>query len=422
MDFFKSVFSDDPEPPSSPPKSQDHPNPNPSMSAITNAWSFGGLIKTIASKSESVIDTYRRDLEEFGSGLRKETAAIGEVASRAVKDLPRSFESGAVKAQGSLESVGLTIDHLGNTVSQIISHGTDSILDSDSDPDSEASDAKQIGRNECYSRPNCRADTEIRAIQCDLNTYCEEPEDLGEYNEWRLGFDLDEKGGEIENLIEENGVIGEICDEVVPSRVDKETFWYRYFYRVYKLRKAEEAKTRVVKRAISGDEEEDLSWDVDDDDYEDSDRSTLKGVPKEQVQEIDSSEKSINDSGHGSKDKTLRSEDDEKGHGRLCLDGSESGESKLDSKIDDKLGSEGKAENGGSCKDSDFSVVSSQPSMPEEEELCWDEIEDIARADEVKVPASGSPTRADLRKRLSAMEEEEDLTWDIEDDDEPIKS
>ncbi|KAL6970348.1 hypothetical protein U1Q18_030046 [Sarracenia purpurea var. burkii] len=455
MDFFKTVFSDDPEPsdprnlPISPSKSQsedqkveEQPNPDsnsspstpdpnfkPSISAITNAWSFGGLIKTLTSKSESVIETYRRDLEEFGTGLRKETAVIREVASRAVRDLPTSLETGAAVAQESLESVGLAIDNIGNTVSEIIAHGKESIPDDDAD--SETSDSKQISG--LSSRPYSRIDAQIRAIQCDLNTYCKEPEDLEEFNEWKLGFKLDEKAEEIESLIEENGSIEEIYNEVVPSTVDGDTFWSRYFYRVYKVKKVEEARAKLVKRVISGEEEEVLSWDVDDDDYEENDGSKSKGDSKAQAEEKGSSEKviesykvesqeKVSTSENNDKDLISESKSDSKVNVRVHLDGSESSGNKLEAKSDEKLGLEGKTDNGGSCKDSEFSVVSSQPSMTEEEDLGWDEIEDLGNTDEIKVTASGSPNRSDLRKRLNAMEEDEDLGWDIEDDDEPVKS
>jgi hypothetical protein len=76
-----------------------------------------------------------------------------------------------------------------------------------------------------------------------------------------------------------------------------------------------------------------------------------------------------------------------------------------------------------SGRDSDVSLVSSQPSLPEED-LGWDEIEDIGSNDENKGDAVGSSYRVDLHKRLSAAEEDEDLSWDIEDDDDnvPVKS
>lgn len=61
--------------------------------------------------------------------------------------------------------------------------------------------------------------------------------------------------------------------------------------------------------------------------------------------------------------------------------------------------------------------LSSRPSMPDEEDPGWDEIEDLSSIDDMKGTRGGNPIsyRADLRKRLSAAEEDEDLSWDIED-------
>ncbi|CAI9756641.1 unnamed protein product [Fraxinus pennsylvanica] len=59
-----------------PPKS-----PSDSSSDGGGGWSFGGLIKTFMTQSESVLETYRRDLREFRSGLRKESEVIREVAA-----------------------------------------------------------------------------------------------------------------------------------------------------------------------------------------------------------------------------------------------------------------------------------------------------------------------------------------------------
>ncbi|XP_042950091.1 BSD domain-containing protein 1-like [Carya illinoinensis] len=134
--------------------------------------------------------------------------------------------------------------------------------DSDSSENNDNNNSRIINNSQgsCYSRFNAQ----VRAIQGDKNTYLEEPEDLERYNEWKLGFVLDKKGEKIENLIGENGVIDEIYGKVIPSRIDKESFWGRYFYRVHKLKQAEDARAKLVKQAISEEEEEDLSWDFDD--------------------------------------------------------------------------------------------------------------------------------------------------------------
>ncbi|KAK4379920.1 hypothetical protein RND71_001782 [Anisodus tanguticus] len=397
MDFFKSVFADDPEisyTENTPTSPNSNSNPN-----LTNTWTFGStLLRTIASKSESVVQNYRRDLEEFSSGLKKETATIREVASRAVKDLPARLESGAAVAQESLESVGQAIDNIGSTVSEIIAHGKDSILVINDDSDCELSEnSNRSSSLEKNAKPYSRIDATIRVIQCDAKTYCEEPEDLVDYNEWKLGFVLED--GEVEDLIKENGVIDEIYMEVVPSRVDHEAFWSRYFYKVHRIRKAEEARARLVKRAISGEEEEELSWDVDDEDYEDAEGSSR--VASENVGKEEAEKKMDSLQVEETTSETTSDGGDEKG----CLAGRV---------VDDRGSSEGKSDN------SDFSVISNQLSSQEGDDLGWDEIEDIASGDEIKVPERMSPSKADLRKRLSAAEDEEELSWDIEDDDEEV--
>lgn len=411
MDFFKSVFSEDPSPSSSPKSDQNqetHPNspsdsqtqnPNPKIPSITSAWTFGSsLFKTIATKSESVIENYRKDLEEFSSGLRKETEIIRQSASRAVQDLPSRLESGTAVAQTSLESVGQAIDTLGFTVSNIIIHGKDSILNADDDDEYDAeSNSNNDGQN---VKPYSRIDAVIRAMQCDMKTYCDDPEHMAaDYNEWKMGFVLEEKSEEIENLFEENSVIRDIYNELVPGSVDQETFWSRYFYKVHKVKIAEEARAKLVKRAIEGQGEEDLSWDVDGDEDEDN------GFKSKDEMERDT-EKSVN--------KTVESVKLGDGEKEIVeMTGDSEGRWDENELKTEKLVSEGRNDNS-----SDFSVVSSQRSSRGEEELEWDELEDVGSGDERKVVEEVSTSKSDLRKRLSAAEGDEDLTWDIEDDDE----
>ncbi|POO02321.1 BSD domain containing protein [Trema orientale] len=411
MDFFKSVFADEPssaEPSSDPDDDPQHKHQNDNDDDSSNdnnkAWSFGGLIKTLATKSESVIQNYRRDLEEFGSELQRETAVIRVAASRAVKDLPTSLEAGATVAQESLESVGQAIDDIGTTVwkstAEIISHGRETLLavDDDDNNDSDSDYALENNRNSSYdtqlsggdSKPYNRFEAQVRAIQSNASTYLEEPEDLEGYEQWRLGFLLDDRREEIENLIEGNGDMGEIYRTLVPDKIENESFWLRYFYRVHKLKEVEAARAKLVKRAISG-EEEDLSWDFDDDDHEDE----AKGNSNVEIAD------------HKGKDKLTSTTTTTVG---VCDNGDNSEEASR---------SEGKGSDhsSDSCKDSDVSIVS----KPEEEDdIGWDEIEDIGSNDEIKaaMDSVGSSNRADLHKRLSnAAEEDGDLSWDVEDDD-----
>lgn len=259
---------------------------------------------------------------------------------------------------------------------------------------------KRSSLNVKYSR----FDAQVLALQSDLDTYCSEPEDKEDYDKWRLEvFLIEEKRDEIESLISEDGPVRDNFKEVVPSRVDHESFWNRYFYRMFKLKQAEEARLLLVKRAISG-EDEDLGWDFDDEGEEGGNGFLSKGESSVNVKP----EKENVDESNNEK----IAEEEQVGVGR--------GEDKSEEK--EAVVVDGREDNGGSCKDSDVSVVSTQ-SLPEGEDLGWDEIGDMGSNDESKEEAFGSTksagtSRVDLHKRLSAAEEEEDLSWDIEDEDE----
>ncbi|XP_072979237.1 uncharacterized protein [Typha angustifolia] len=455
MDFFKSVFSAEEAPDPShnyPPEEEEEEedggsegeaptatdSPKPSSSGVSTGigWSLGGLIKTVASKSESVIQTYRRDLEEFGSGLKKETAAIKEVATRAVRDLPVSLEAGASAAQESLESVGQAIDDLGSTVwrgtAEVISHGKEALLSIDS-PDA-ASDSDPSSQPHAPGRRYTRFEAQVLALQSDPVTFTEDPEDAEDFKKWRSGFELAEKEEEIEILCYENGTVEGFVEKFVPSVVDYDTFWTRYFYKVHKLKLAEDAREKLVRRVISREEdEEDLSWEVDDDEEGD----VKKEVETEETEKIEVIKRELVTNSEPTEEDKKPAEVSQFENLQISeatadkavpsstgkAETIESNSEELTSKSGDTAMQEGSADDGKSRKGSDIPVVSSQSPMPEEEDLEWDEIEDLGENDEKKegVSSLSPPVRVDLSKRLSVTEDDEDLSWDIEDDDEPAK-
>ncbi|KAK7837924.1 hypothetical protein CFP56_020588 [Quercus suber] len=161
MDFFKSVFSEDTDQPQNDddPEPNLDPNPNPGPDSDSTAiWSFGGLIKTIA---------------EFGSGLKKETSVIREVASRAVMDFPASLNAGASIPQELLELVGQAIDDIGSSVwksaAEIVTHGADNLFvavaaGSDSDSDSNNGRVSSTRGSYRWDPPLCEAHRVYRII------------------------------------------------------------------------------------------------------------------------------------------------------------------------------------------------------------------------------------------------------------------
>ncbi|KAL6210498.1 hypothetical protein ACLB2K_015730 [Fragaria x ananassa] len=483
MNFFKSVFADEPDPPnpdseseSASPRTQDpdpKPQPDPNPAGI-GGWNFGDLIKTIATKSETVIETYRHDLQEFGSGMKKEIEV----------------------AQGSLETVGTKIDELGNTVlqgtAQIISQN---ILSPDHESDSSDSNAPgYTSQRSLNSKRYSRFESQVRAIQGD-------PEDAEEYARWKVGFVLEEKREEIEELLEGDGAMESIYKRVAPNVVDDETFWCRYYFRVYKLKQAEDVRANLVKIAISVEEDEELSWDVDDDEYDESGSNVVAksslGRSSDEVAEVvkekelksddqvggegsskvgevssvvaeeanvaantesvskDSEQKVVKEESpaeelqdgaskgdNEKKESVVESSGDKESEKKVNVAGDsevpsnsdekkvdleeDSGKKDLPSRSDDKAALEVKNEASASSKESGVSAASVRPSAEsEEEDLGWDEIEDLSSIDEKKAnpgTSGGIANRAELQKRLSTAEEDEDLSWDIDDDDEPAKA
>ncbi|KAI3808778.1 hypothetical protein L1987_24739 [Smallanthus sonchifolius] len=64
---------------------------------------------------------------------------------------------------------------------------------------------------------------------------------------------------EIDQLVGENGTLEGIYSKIVPNEVDDGTFWFRYFYKVHKLKQQEEMRARLVNISLSVDDDEEDS-------------------------------------------------------------------------------------------------------------------------------------------------------------------
>ncbi|KAJ0491732.1 hypothetical protein HanIR_Chr12g0567041 [Helianthus annuus] len=82
---------------------------------------------------------------------------------------------------------------------EIISQGTAVVLEPFDADDSVNSESVRSSR--VYNR----FESQMNAIQTDVRTYCDDPEDLDEYNKWKLDFVLSDMEGEIEKLIGSSG-------------------------------------------------------------------------------------------------------------------------------------------------------------------------------------------------------------------------
>ncbi|KAJ1678941.1 hypothetical protein EV182_003044 [Spiromyces aspiralis] len=128
--------------------------------------------------------------------------------------------------------------------------------------------------------------SQIITIQNDINTYIIDPtrsvlpiesgsirlamaeKSLGQlYEEFSRTFDLKEKEPETAIILQKNSDMCEIYLKIVPSKLDREVFWQRYFFRVWLLNQEEEQRKKLVRDAVAMNESEEMfDWGDDSDD------------------------------------------------------------------------------------------------------------------------------------------------------------
>ncbi|VAH60150.1 unnamed protein product [Triticum turgidum subsp. durum] len=391
-------------------------------------WSFGGLMKTFSSRSESVLEGYRRDLQDLGSGLRVETTALRAAAARAAAALPGALEAGASVASDRLESVGQAVDDLGAAAAGLLSHANEALRSVDADGEDATGDgSSQLSesasgaswRSSLPSKKYTRFEAQVLALRADPTTFTEEPEDAEGFSRWQEAFSVEERKDEIEGVLRESPGLESFVERLVPSVVAYDMFWCRYFFAVDKLRQAEDVRTKLVSRAMSKEDEEELSWEVDDEDDIQGDHKqgtvTIPDKKEEQIGESVSHEAQVEGKQEVAVNEKYAAEDKEM---ILVAPKDDNGESSGEAstpKSSNGTGQEEKTEAGDSCKESDLSLVS-RPSV-QEEDLSWEEIEDVGDQDEKKAgsPRSSPSSKVeDIRKRLNSVEDDEDLSWDVD--------
>uniref|UniRef100_A0A673TWA2 BSD domain containing 1 n=1 Tax=Suricata suricatta TaxID=37032 RepID=A0A673TWA2_SURSU len=90
----------------------------------------------------------------------------------------------------------------------------------------------------------------LYSLQSDPATYCNEPDGPPElFDAWLSQFCLEEKKGEISELLVGSPSIRALYTKMVPAAVSHSEFWHRYFYKVHQLEQDEARRDALKQRA-----------------------------------------------------------------------------------------------------------------------------------------------------------------------------
>eukprot|EP00171_Calliarthron_tuberculosum_P008769 IDg8769t1 len=97
--------------------------------------------------------------------------------------------------------------------------------------------------------PRTRFEERLFEIQANPDTYCKPATDLAAFEKWGDKFDLDQVANQCIAILHKHGAIADLYIKVVPSMVEENTFWMRYFFAKHVLENEEERRRKLLKQA-----------------------------------------------------------------------------------------------------------------------------------------------------------------------------
>ncbi|XP_062365052.1 BSD domain-containing protein 1 isoform X5 [Cinclus cinclus] len=108
----------------------------------------------------------------------------------------------------------------------------------------------------------------LYSLQSDPATYCNEPDGPAELLEaWLAQFNLEEKKGEIAELLATSPSIRALYTKMVPVAVSHLEFWQRYFYKLHRLEQDEARREALKQRAEQSMHQEEPGWEEDEEEF-----------------------------------------------------------------------------------------------------------------------------------------------------------
>ncbi|KAK6307141.1 BSD domain-containing protein 1 isoform X1 [Coregonus clupeaformis] len=220
-------------------------------------WWGGWLqqsFQAVKDKSSEAYEFIKRDLTEF-SNVVQHDAACSIVAT-----------ASAVRSKLAVEGSSDTTEKVKKSLSSFLGVITDTLAppqDMTIDCDVITLVATPAGTTEVYDSTKAR----LYSLQADPATYCNEPDgSLEQFDAWLSSFSLEERKGEISDLLVNTPSIRALYTKMVPVAVAHSEFWQRYFYKVFQLDQEEARRVALKQRAEQTTHTEALGWEEEDED------------------------------------------------------------------------------------------------------------------------------------------------------------
>uniref|UniRef100_A0A8C5HWC1 BSD domain-containing protein n=1 Tax=Gouania willdenowi TaxID=441366 RepID=A0A8C5HWC1_GOUWI len=215
---------------------------------------FQQSFQAVKDKSSEAFEFIKRDLTEFSTVVQHDTACSLVATANAVKN------------KLAVESSSETTEKVKKSLSSFLGVITDTLApppDKTIDCDVITLVATPAGTTEVYDSSKAR----LYSLQADPATYCNEPDGPPEqFDNWLSTFSLEERKGEISELLVNSPSIRALYTKMVPAAVAHSEFWQRYFYKVFQLDQEEARRVALKQRAEQSSHTESLGWEEDEED------------------------------------------------------------------------------------------------------------------------------------------------------------
>ncbi|NXH41305.1 BSDC1 protein, partial [Dicaeum eximium] len=209
----------------------------------------------VSLQSTEALEFMKRDLAEFTQVVQHDTACTIAATASVVKDkLARAEGSGATEKvrKGLSDFLGVISDTFAPSPDKTIDCDVITLM------------ATPSGTTEPYDSAKAR----LYSLQSDPATYCNEPDGPAELLEaWLAQFNLEEKKGEIAELLATSPSIRALYTKMVPVAVSHLEFWQRYFYKLHRLEQDEARREALKQRAEQSMHQEEPGWEEDEEEF-----------------------------------------------------------------------------------------------------------------------------------------------------------